>query len=344
MNREQIEEGMRKMGIQPAAYTGQWVNAACPFAGERHAKGTDKHPSFGVSIGNGSGYYCLACKASGRFVDLPRDLGVKDYGELQREFSLAEALGLEIDAKTVEVFEEIPALAPEVYDELFEEVDYECADYLESRGVAIETADALGIMDWPEERRVMFPIRDFEGRLYGWTGRAYDEAVKPKVWNLKGVDKSCHLLGIEHATGDVPLIVVEGLFFYAYLSGLIRAYGWEVDVVAAMGSSLSKEQQETIIMMDCPVIMFFDNDKAGQLGTWGDEEKGKPGAVRDLSHARVPVSYVTYPDMSEEQLKLAGRVRVVPVQDPDHLTPEQIEDMLEGSTRYTRKRKRNYAK
>ena len=44
-----------------------WVEAACPFAPWRHAKGIDRHPSFAISVvpGGTSRYRCHACGSAG---------------------------------------------------------------------------------------------------------------------------------------------------------------------------------------------------------------------------------------------------------------------------------------
>jgi hypothetical protein len=330
MNRNQIEQALHKLGVAPTGFTGEWVQARCPFATTRHGRGTDRAPSFGVKVGSKSVYNCLACKSKGLFVDLPKDLGtLLDGGheELSREFLIAEATGLVVEAETVEVLEALEPLAEEVYGDLFVPVldDEPAWRYLNSRTISVDTANLIGVKSWPEDGRVMFPIRGFDRKLYGWTGRSYMPDVKAKVWNLKGVDKSCHLLGAELCTCERPIVVVEGLMFYARLHDMNIQDELGMDVVAAMGSAMSFEQADLLAQVGQPVILFLDGDKAGKLGTWGDEKKGTEGAVHLLARA-LPTYYVTYP----------GRI-----QDPDDLTDDMVLEMLRNTTQFVRRRKRN---
>lgn len=336
MNRDQVDDALRRLNIQPMGFSGAWVQAICPFASTRHAKGTDRNPSFGVSVGDSSRYYCLACHAKGRLVDLPKDLhGITDepYEDLTREFVIAESMGAVIRLKSYETYEELKPLEETIYGDMFTDLTPEASAYAASRNLPTETLDRIGVRDWPEDGRLMFPVRDFKGRLFGWAGRSYIPEVKAKVWNLKGMDKACQLLGSEHCTCARPIVLVEGLMFYARLHDLQIQEELNMDVVAIMGSAVSFEQADLLAQVDQPVILFLDNDKAGRDGTWGTEKKARAtgeitrteGAVHLLSRA-IPVLTVTYP---------------TGVEDPDNLGEETIYQMLENAKPYSRKRVRS---
>lgn len=326
MQREQVETALRTMGVEPAGFNGEWVQARCPFAADKHPRGRDSRPSFGVSVSSPSVFYCFTCHSKGVLHDLPRALsGItgQPYEDLSRELMIAEATGAVVTPESYDVFEPLVPLPEEVFGEsLFPRVDNEALDYCAGRGVEVATLDALGIRDWPEDRRIMFPVRGFEGALYGWTGRSYDPEGKPKVWNTEGLDKKCHLLGAEHATCERPIVIVEGLFAYARFHAMNIPDECGVDVLACMGSVVSEEQAEMLAEIGQRVILFLDGDKAGITGTFGDAKK--EGSVQMLARA-MPVSTVTYP---------RGIV------DPDDLTSEQIIDMIENATPYVRRRVR----
>lgn len=337
MNADQIEEAFRRLGIEPAGRNGDWVQARCPFAPWTHAKGTDNSPSFGVKAGPASWYNCLACKAKGKIIDLPAALAARDgrdHEELAHDFLVAEATGVVVQADTYESFEPLKALPEEVYGDLFPTMGAEAAAYLESRNVNPDVMEDMGVREWPEFRRIMFPVRGFDGALHGWTGRSYDPTAKAKVWNQKGMDKSCHILGAEHITCARPIVLVEGLMFYARLHTLGIPDEMHLDIGCIMGSSLSMEQADLLAQIGQPVILFLDEDKAGRLGTWGDPEKGKEGAVHLLSRA-VQTRFVRYPTPAP-----SGRSRKPVDMDPDDLTDAQIEDMLVNAQVYARKRAR----
>lgn len=327
MKREQIEAGLRAMGIQPTGFNGKWVEARCPFT-EKHKAGRDKHPSFGVVVAPVSVYHCFTCKSKGAFKDLPQHVvdDANKRGELLEEFSVAEAVGVEVDPESYEAFNEpIPALPEEVYGDLFLPLSAvpEALAYCEGRDLSAATATKLGIGAWPEDHRIMFPVRGFDGQLYGWQGRAYRDDVKPKAWNTDGLLKACHLMGAEHADLGLPNVLVEGMFalgaFHEF--GIPEECG--VNVLATMGADLSIEQADMLVQLGQPVIFFFDGDKAGLRGVWGD--KTREGGIHLLSRAGLPVSCVTYP---------RG------ITDPDDLFDDMIVDMINNAERYVRPRTR----
>lgn len=327
MNKDQVQEALRALGIEPMGINGEWVQARCPFAATKHPNGTDRSPSFGVKAGARSFYSCFACKSKGALVDLPKELagsGSFDAEKLGHDFMVAEATGLVVQAETYETFEPLEPLPEQVYGDLFEPVDGAALDYLESRGISMDTADRIGLGDWPEDKRIMFPVRGFDGKLYGWSGRTYDANTRAKVWNLKGMDKSCHIMGAHLFTCDRPSVIIEGNMLWA------RMHEWGVpeelnmDVGAIMGSNLSFEQADLLAQIGKPVIVFLDGDKAGKIGMWGDEKKGTEGAVQILSRA-VRTHYVQYP----------GKV-----QDPDDLSRDQLLAMIDAAPVYGRKRVR----
>jgi hypothetical protein len=327
VKREQVESGMRVMGIEPTSFNGKWVQARCPFTA-LHSGGRDKHPSFGVSVGGKSFYSCFTCKSKGPFADLPQHLEMDPTkrAELINEFNIAEAVGVDIEPDSYEVFDEaIPALPEEVYGNLFLPLDTvpEAAEYCENRELDLETAERLGIVAWPEDKRIMFPVRGFDGQLYGWQGRAYSDEVKPKQWNTEGLIKTSHLLGAEHADMELPNVLVEGLFAFAafHAFGIPDELG--VNVLAVLGSDLSIAQADMLTELGQPVTFFFDGDKAGKIGVWGNDKK--EGGIHLLSRAGVPVSSVEYP---------RG------ILDPDDLFDDQIIEMIKDAKRYVRPRRR----
>lgn len=327
MRKEQVEQGLRAMGLPPRGFTGTWVQASCPFT-EKHSGGRDKHPSFGVSVGPQSFYNCFTCHSKGPFKDLPQHVQMdgNDRAKLLEEFQLAEAVGVEIDPESYEAFnEEIPSLPEQVYGDLFPPVGEVPAalTYCESRDIGEDTCDRLGLGVWPEETRIMFPIRGFDGQLYGYQGRAYTDGQKPKTWNTEGLQKACHLLGAEHADLEKPTVLVEGLFAYAAFHEFDIPHTMDVNVMAILGSQLSVEQADMLVQLNKPVCFFLDGDKAGRTGVWGDDKK--EGGIHMLSRAGLPVSAVEYPPR---------------VSDPDLLSIEQIEDMIANAKRYVRPRSR----
>lgn len=328
MKREQVDAALRSMRVEPTGFNGKWVQARCPFT-SMHPRGTDKNPSFGVSVGPSSYYYCFTCKSKGPFINLPQhlDMDPNERAELLQTLSIAEAVGVDIEPESIEVFNEpIPELPEEVYGDLFLPVDTvpEALAYCAEREVSIETCEFLGLGAWPEDKRIMFPVRGFDGKLYGYQGRAYDPEIKPRQWNTEGLVKTSHLLGAELCDPELPNVLVEGLFAYATFHEFGVPAECGVNVLAVLGSDLSVEQADMLVELGKPVTFFFDGDKAGKTGVWGNDKK--EGGIHMLSRAGQPVSCVEYP---------RG------VQDPDDLFDDQIIDMIKSAKRYVRPRRRS---
>lgn len=326
MQRDDVERGLRAMGIEPTGYTGQWVQAHCPFT-HLHPRGSDRNPSFGVSVNNPSIYHCFTCGSKGAFKNIvdELDMPAADASRLRQELTLSEATSVKVNYTDAEIQEMIPGLDEDVYGTLFPPITTvkEAENYCLERDVTAEDAEYIGMKVWPEAKRIMFPIRGFTGKLYGWTGRTYDPEGRPKVWNQKGITKANHLLGSEHVSGERPLVVVEGLFIYAAFHALGIPEATDTDVVAIMGAEMSDEQADQILSLGVPVVLFLDGDKAGQRGTFGDDKV--EGAVHMLSRS-TKTYYVEYP---------RGII------DPDDLETEQIVDMIEEAKPYVRRRRRS---
>ena len=114
--------------------------------------------------------------------------------------------------------------------------------------------------------RIMFPIRDEEGAVVGFSGRAYKEEVLkdyPKYMNSSDsitYDKSSTLFGLEHCVGKKIITVVEGQFCCCTIN---QALGW--DVVSTL-SKLTEEHAKIIAKKDYKkAIVIGDNDNAGRL-------------------------------------------------------------------------------
>ncbi|UCH27930.1 MAG: DNA primase [Trueperaceae bacterium] len=114
--------------------------------------------------------------------------------------------------------------------------------------------------------RVIFPIKDYLGRIVGFAGRVLDDSV-PKYLNTSETDvfKKAELLyGLDLAKGSIresgECVVVEG-----YMDVIALHQVGIKNVVAALGASLTSEQARTLSRLDVhKVLLAFDADEAGQ--------------------------------------------------------------------------------
>ena len=115
--------------------------------------------------------------------------------------------------------------------------------------------------------RLMIPIRDAEGRLAGFGGRALDDS-EPKYLNSpqsEVFDKSRLLYAMDRARDNVRkdgAVIVEG-----YMDAIAAHQSGFQNVVASMGTALTEPQVNTIRRLTDRVTMALDQDTAGQQAT-----------------------------------------------------------------------------
>ncbi len=271
------------------------LRGLCPFHGE-------KTPSFHVMQDRGF-FYCFGCQAKGDVFDfVMRTQGV-EFGEALQV--LGQRAGIEVTPSTPRDLNkrdlyEVNKLASEFFRS---HLPGTAEDYLLARkltpesiaafelGFAPESWDALlkhaltkGVKDADLLRagllaeaesgrrydrfrnRVMFPIKDFLGRVVGFSGRVLDDSL-PKYVNtpetdvfrkgelLYGLDTAKHTV---RATGEC--LVVEG-----YMDVIALHQTGFGNAVAALGATLTAEQAGQLSRLDVQrLFLAFDADEAGQ--------------------------------------------------------------------------------
>ena len=119
------------------------------------------------------------------------------------------------------------------------------------------------------KNRIMFPLYDLEGKVVGFSGRRYDGIKEYKYINTKEtvIFKKGELLYNYHiakkeARKEKSIIVVEGFMDVIRLSSIgIR------NVVATMGTAITKNHVSLIEKMAPNIILMFDGDEAGNKAT-----------------------------------------------------------------------------
>ncbi|BFM02669.1 hypothetical protein Psyaliredsea_13160 [Psychrobacter alimentarius] len=153
----------------------------------------------------------------------------------------------------------------------------------------IEGLKALGLVRQSESGRdydllrdrVIFPIRDNQGRTIGFGGRALDNEVKPKYIN----------------SSDSPVFHKQHVLYGYYESRQQRADSWLVvegymDVialyqagiygaVASMGTAINESQISRLLTLNPTLTLSFDGDSAGQKAAWRTLEVALPVLADD---------------------------------------------------------------
>ena len=117
--------------------------------------------------------------------------------------------------------------------------------------------------------RIMFPLWDTEGKIVGFSGRIYNDSKENKYSNSKEsiIFKKGELLYNYHRAKDFArekkqIIVVEGFM------DVIRLWTIGIkNVVATMGTAITKEHANLIKRLSKNVVLSFDGDKAGEKAT-----------------------------------------------------------------------------
>ena len=144
--------------------------------------------------------------------------------------------------------------------------------YLRERGLSEETIAHFGLGFCNKgtlKGHIAIPIHNRDGELVGYAGRfpGVPAEGKGKYKLPKGFRKSVEIFNLHRALAsedETPIVIVEGFF------DVMKLHQQEFErVVAIMGSSLSKTQEEMLfrfITTETQIILFFDNDEAGRKG------------------------------------------------------------------------------
>jgi DNA primase len=164
--------------------------------------------------------------------------------------------------------------------------------------------------------RLMFPIRNIQGKILGFGGRALDDSL-PKYLNSPQTpifDKSSSLYGIDRAKTAIrqkdQAVIVEG-----YIDVLTAHQHGYYNVVASMGTAMTDKQLSIIKNLTKNLILALDADTAGE------EAISRSGEMIDKMLPVPPSFYgwVKYEDAHNAEVKIL----VLPQEkDPDDIIKE----------------------
>lgn len=157
--------------------------------------------------------------------------------------------------------------APSGWDNLRTHLNDVSDDLLIASGLAIKNEQGR-IYDRFRER-IMFPIRDRQGRTIGFGGRVLNNE-QPKYLNSPETPifhKGSELYGLFEALEShrhlEQLIVVEG-----YMDVIALVQQGISNVVATLGTATTTKNAERLFRQVSHVIVCFDGDTAGQTAAW----------------------------------------------------------------------------
>lgn len=268
----------------------------CPFH-------DDHSPSMSVSPEKQI-FTCFSCGTSGNVFNFVANF--EHISFIQAVMLLGEKLGYNLSNSSTLIkkddYFEIYNLANKFYqNSLNTSLGKNAIDYLKQRNIDKETIKKFGIglsvqklslTDYLKNKkydinklmdigltndngndifinRIMFPIYDLSGNTIAFSGRIYNTKDTSKYVNTKETEKfkkgkilyNYHIAK-EHLKKNDTVIIVEGQM------DVIRASTIGINnVVATMGTAITKEHKAIIKNMTKRVILCFDGDAAGEKAT-----------------------------------------------------------------------------
>ena len=300
-----VEDFLEQLGLRNITQaTEAEIKFSCPYPKHTHG---DESPSAFMNTGEfepwkATQWFCHGCHESGNAVSLT--MYMFDITRLKARRFLREAYDpASYDPDAISVVKEIDRYRqmrdrqrevtfdlelPEEtmhdylvdWDRVFMSRDAgedipEPLEYIIDRGFSGETLSEWEFGFDPMSNRIVFPVRDHEGKLVGFKGRAWREGHQPKYLVLGDrpgrparYDFPCYhtssvVFGLHKAKewGDGHLIVCEG-----ELNAIaLWEKGFE-NAVAINGSNLSDRQASLLRRHADTLTIFFDSDNAGTNG------------------------------------------------------------------------------
>lgn len=276
--------------------TGKNYVGLCPFHNE-------KTPSFVVSP-DIQRYKCFGCSESGDIFNFLQKVENIDFPEALEKLAKEAGVELKKQEgfSKYKILEEINYKATRYYYNQLKE-NKRAMDYLEQRGFNKESIKNFGIGYAPRQPelrkyllrtknysqrqlldsglftlkdkvvkekfydRIMFPIRSTRGKVLGFTGRVLPgNDWGPKYMNSPDTPifhKKENLFGQYESRQEIRkkdlAILCEGS------TDVVSAHQHDIrNIVAPLGTGLTKEQLEKLSKTTKNILFFFDSDKAGQ--------------------------------------------------------------------------------
>ena len=311
------------------AQAGRNLKARCPFH-------TERTPSFFVYPERQSWRCFGACAEGGDLFSFVMKAEGLTFAEALRELARRAGVSLPTrrSPEQVNPLHQANAAAGRFYQGVLHSPQGASArDYLEGRGLGPDTvrAFALGLspddgdalkihllgLGYTEELllragllhragdgatrdlfrgRLLFPIRDAEGHIVGFGGRALDD-VPPKYLNTpqSPVFNKSHLLyGLSEAADAIRIqgrgVVVEG-----YTDALLAHQHGFRNVVASMGTALTRQQVALLQELAGSFVLALDPDAAGQEATQRSLEASWRAFHRPAASHRTSRGVEVYP-------------------------------------------------
>jgi DNA primase len=150
--------------------------------------------------------------------------------------------------------------------------------YLQQDGYTEQELQAAGVIGTTDDGRefdffrdrVLFPIRDTQGRVIAFGGRSLDDGVTPKYLNSRDTllfHKQETLFAFDLARRPMgqerQVVIVEG-----YMDAVMAHQHGYRNVVATLGTAVTDRHLRLLKRQVDEIVLALDADAAGQAATW----------------------------------------------------------------------------
>lgn len=273
MNQDQVAALLRALGGEVTAETKNWVTCRCLFAAQQHDGGVDNHPSSGMSCSKAeSKYNCFSCGESGTPYAIYKRLKFLYGDNPPPKVDLKKAMAIIDDDDWDEDGVHIPDYEDEINKKPTALIEFDETwwkkfptaynhPYIQVREISPEIAEQIDIRLDFQRARVLFPIRDWDGRLMGVHGRTFMPDEEPRYYSYpsNGIRNPMVWMGEHHTDIEEPIVLVEGQFDYAKI--LVH-----YDNVLSAQTTMMQIEKLKRLMDANEIITFFDRGTGGDKG------------------------------------------------------------------------------
>lgn len=289
MNLEkEIKDLFLSYNIYTSSSTSDEINVFCPF----HKNSNSAAMYININTGL---WQCFnpSCAKKGNFRQLYFGVTGKPYGKSFRidSLSLDKELNKYKDEYVIDNSLNIDDISID-YD-----ADIHLLKTITERGLTLETLKYFEIGYSREKDRVAIPVRSATYELVGFIGRAVVDTQQPRYLYNKGFKRANYLFNLQNAKLHSDVIIVEGSIDAMF----VHQAGFS-NVVSSLGAAIPKSQINLLKKYFDKIIIFSDNDMAGNAMRDGIIEQclGK-----DISVAKVSEGLKDPGEMNTEQIQNA---------------------------------------
>jgi len=272
MNLEkEIKDLFLNHNIYISSNTGEEINVFCPF----HKNSNSAAMYINIKTGL---WQCFnpSCAKKGNFRQLYYGITGKSFGKNYSidPYNLDKELNQYKNEYVIDNSLNIDSIAID-YDK-----DAYLLDTLIERGLSLDTLKYFEVGYSKEKNRVVIPVRSASYELVGFIGRATLDSQQPRYLYNKGFRRADYLFNLQNAKAHGDVIIVEGSIDAMF----VHQAGFN-NVVASLGAAIPKSQVILLKKYFDKIIIFSDNDMAGEAMRDGIIEQclGKNISVAEVS-------------------------------------------------------------